>query len=98
MTRSHGAVIFTDITGELVEADIRARFYPDVAPQEAALIWGEFRKPSLSELVETWPARQPPTDDERARGWWRATLDELRVERKTAKTIARAQETRRGKA
>lgn len=97
MTRGHGAVIFTDITGELVEADIRARFYPDVAPAEPALIWGEWRKPTLAELVETWPAKQPLSDDERARGWWRATLDELREERRKARSTERAQVTREGK-
>jgi hypothetical protein len=97
MTRGHGAIIFTDITGELVEADIRARFYPDVAPEEAALIWGEWRKPTLSELIETWPARHPPADEERARGWWRGTLDELREERKKARTIERAQATRQSR-
>jgi hypothetical protein len=97
MTRGHGAIIFTDITGELVEADIRARFYPDVAPEEAALIWGEWRKPTLSELIETWPARHPPADEERARGWWRGTLDELREERKKARTIERALATRQSR-
>lgn len=97
MTRVHGAVIFTEITGELAEADIRARFYPDVAPQEPHLIWGEWRKPTLSELISAWPARQAATDDERTRGWWRPTLDELREERKKARTIARAQAARRGK-
>ena len=97
MTAVHGAVIFTDITGELVEADIRQRFYPDVAPHEPQLIWGEWRRPTLSELVETWPARRLPADDERTRGWWRPTLDELREERKKARATARAQATRQGK-
>jgi hypothetical protein len=95
MTRCYRGVIFTDITGELVEADIRARFYPDVAPQEQALIWGEWRRPTLAELIAAWPARQPPTEDERQRGWWRPTLDELREERKRARSIERGQATRR---
>ena len=98
MTRGRGAVVFTDITGELVEADTRARFYPDVAPQEPSLVWGEWRRPSLSELIETWPARREPTDDDHARGWWQPTLDELRQERKKARSIERAQETRRREA
>jgi hypothetical protein len=98
MTRDHGAVIFTDITGELVEADARERFYPDVAPREPVLIWGEWRRPTLSELIETWPARQEPTSDDRARGWWQPTLDELREERKKARSIERARETRSRKA
>lgn len=97
MTRHYGAVIFTEITGELVEADVRAGFYPDVAPREPALIWGEWRKPTLSELVETWPAKQPPTNAERAQGWWRATLEELREERRKARTVERAVATRRGR-
>jgi hypothetical protein len=95
MTGGHGAVIFTDITGEFVEADIRQRFYPDVAPQESELIWAEWRRPTLSELIDTWPAKRPPFDDERGRGWWRATLSELREARKKARSIERAQATRR---
>ena len=98
MTRDHGTIIFTDITGELVEADARERFYPDVAPREPVLIWGEWRKPTLSELIDTWPAKQPPTEEECSRGWWQPTLDELRDERKKAKSLERAQETRRRKA
>ncbi|HEX4505754.1 MAG TPA: hypothetical protein VH722_08475 [Alphaproteobacteria bacterium] len=98
MTREHGAIIFTDITGELVEADVRERFYSDVAPREPVLIWGEWRRPTLSDLIETWPARHPPTDEDRARGWWQPTLDDLRHERKKARSIERAQETRRAKA
>jgi hypothetical protein len=74
---------------------MRARFYPDVALREPSPIWGEWRRPSLSELIETWPAKHPPTDDDHARGWWQPTLDELRLERKKARSIERAQETRR---
>jgi hypothetical protein len=95
MTYGPCAVIFTDITGELVDAGIAQRFYPDVAPLASELIWAEWRKPTLSELIETWPAKHPPTDEERARGWWRPTLSELREERKKARSIERAQATRR---
>ncbi len=97
MTRNCAAVIFTALTGELVEADIRREYYPDVGAEDETLIWEEWRKPTLAELVKTWPAKQPPGEDEMARGWWQPTLQELRVERRKARSIERAQETRRRK-
>jgi hypothetical protein len=95
MTRGYGAVIFTAITGELVEAEVRREHYPDLRVDGEELIWSEWRRPTLSELVKTWPAKQPPGTDEMARGWWQPTLQELRVERRKARSIERAQETRR---
>jgi hypothetical protein len=97
MTRGCGAVIFTDITGELVESSVRREHYPCVGADDDELIWAEWRKPTLAELVKTWPAKQPPTENEVARGWWQPTLRELREERRKARSIERAQETRRGK-
>jgi hypothetical protein len=35
-----GAVIFTDVTGEIVEHDIGKRFYPDVSAAGMTLVWG----------------------------------------------------------
>jgi hypothetical protein len=97
MTGSCGAVIFTAVTGELVEADIRQEHYQDVCADDQTLIWAEWRKPTLAELVKTWPAKQPPVKGEIARGWWQPTLQELRAERRKARSIERAQETRRHK-
>jgi hypothetical protein len=95
MTGRCGAVIFTALTGELVEADVRREHYPNVGADDETLIWAEWRKPTLSELVKTWPAKQPPGEGEIARGWWQPTLQELRGERRKARSIERAQETRR---
>ncbi len=97
MTGSCGAVIFTSLTGELVEADIRREHYPDAGANNETLIWAEWRKPTLSELVKTWPAKQPPVEGDIARGWWQPTLQELRAERRKARSIEAAQETRRRK-
>jgi hypothetical protein len=95
MTCDCGTVIFTTVTGELVEADVRREHYPNVGADGEELIWAEWRKPTLSELVKTWPAKQPPAEGEVARGWWQPTLQELREERRKARSIERAQETRR---
>jgi hypothetical protein len=97
MTGSYGSAIFTALTGELVEADLRREHYPDVGADDQTLIWADWRKPTLSELVKTWPAKQPPGEGEIARGWWQPTLQELRAERRKARSIERAQETRRRK-
>jgi hypothetical protein len=71
-----GAVIFTDITGELAEAVITDRYYPGVSAVGTTLVWGAWRKPSHAELVEIWPSRRAPDTPELARGWWQATLEE----------------------
>jgi hypothetical protein len=80
MTRL-GAVIFTDITGELAEAVITDRYYPGVSAIGTTLVWGTWRKPSHAELVEIWPSRRAPDTLELARGWWQATLEEARQSR-----------------
>ena len=97
MTPSCGPVIFTEVTGELVENNIRDEHYPAVGQTHEDMIWAEWRKPSLAELVKTWPAKQIPTANAIARGWWQPTLEELRRDRRKARSIERAQETRRNK-
>lgn len=89
-----GGVIFTEITGELVEEAVRDRFYPSVVSGKDTLVWGGWRKPSLEELVKTWPARRPISEAETQRGWWQPTLDELRKERRKARSAERARTTR----
>ncbi len=79
-----GLVVFTGMTGELVDAEVARRFYPGVAADGAALIWASWRKPAHGELVQAWPARVAASDAERARGWWQPVLAELRVERRRA--------------
>jgi hypothetical protein len=88
MTHGHGAVIFTGIAGELVEDGVCENYYPQVAAE--TLVWGDWRKPRLDELVKTWPARRPPSEAELRRGWWQPTLDELKAERRKAKKFSRA--------
>jgi hypothetical protein len=92
-----GAVIFTDVTGEIVEDDIGKRFYPDVSAAGMTLVWATWRKPSHDELVKAWPARWPADTRDLARGWWQPTIEELRVERRQAASIERALQTRRRK-
>ena len=93
-----GPVVFQTVTGEIVERTIAARFYPDIVAGTAALVWADWRRPSHSELVQTWPARVAPTPAELARGWWRPTIEVLREERRRAASLERAQATRRAKA
>jgi hypothetical protein len=90
-----GAVIFTDITGELVEDAISKRHYPDVSAAGFPLVWATWRKPAYTELVKAWPARWPADRQDLARGWWQPTLEQLRVERRKARSAERALETRR---
>ena len=88
-----GAVIFTDVTGELVEHPLANRFYPDVSPGDATLVWATWRRPAHDELVKAWPARWAADTRDLARGWWQPTIEELRVERRKAAANARAVET-----
>ena len=90
-----GAVIFIDITGEVVEETQSKPFYPGVSPAGVTLIWAIWRKPTHDELVRAWPARWSPDPRARARGWWQPSIDELRVERRKAASSERAVETRR---
>ena len=90
-----GALIFTDITGELVEDAIARRYYPDVSAVDVTLVWAAWRKPTHAELVKAWPARWPADLLALGRGWWQPTLEELRLERRKARSTERAQDTRR---
>jgi hypothetical protein len=47
-----GAVIFTDITGELVDDDILKGFYPDASTAGATRVRATWRKPTHDELVK----------------------------------------------
>jgi hypothetical protein len=89
-----GAVMFTDITGELVDDALSKRFYPDVSPAGVTLLWASWRKPTHEELVKAWPARWSPDTRDRARGGWQPTIEELRIERRKAAYSERALETK----
>ena len=93
-----GCAVFEEITGELVEPSIAARFYPQVGNGPAALLWARWRRPSHAELVQTWPARPPHNPADLARGWWQPTIEVLREERRRAASLERARATRRDKA
>ena len=90
-----GAVVFTDVTGEIVDDDIARRHYPHVSSKVGPLVWSVWRVPTHDELVAAWPARTPPADLDRARGWWTPTRNELRAERRKARSLERAKITRR---
>jgi len=89
-----GAVIVTDITGELADSAIVQRFYPDVSSEGVTLVWTTWRKPTHDELVKAWPVHRSADTQERARGWWQPTIEELRIERRKAASRERALETR----
>ena len=90
-----GAIVITDVTGELVDEDVARQHYPDVSTEGGPLTWATWRRPTHDELVHAWPSRSPPLCHELSRGWWKPTLDELRDERRKARSIERAQATRR---
>ncbi|KOF18412.1 hypothetical protein AC244_13620 [Ensifer adhaerens] len=94
MTSSYGVVIITDVTGELAEPGDIMRFYPHVAGDPRDFVWARWRPASLEELVATWPARERPNDLEKGRGWWRPSLDELRIARSQARSLERKKQRR----
>jgi hypothetical protein len=90
-----GAVIFIDITGEIVEDAHAKTFYPEISSAGVTLVWAIWRKPTHDELVRAWPARWSADLRDRARGWWQPSIEELRIERHKAASSERALETRR---
>lgn len=89
-----GPVVFTEITGELVSDEIANQHYPWAA-RAHDLIWALWRRPCHDELIHTWPARKPVDAPAKERGWWQPTIEELRASRRQARTLERAQATRR---
>ncbi len=89
-----GAVVFTDVTGELVDRNIARSYYAWSADIPGDLIWAMWRRPSHEELVRTWPGRRAADAFELARGWWQPSIEELREARRKARSIERAQQTR----
>ncbi|OWO92123.1 hypothetical protein B5E41_24675 [Rhizobium esperanzae] len=82
---SYGIVVFTEITGELVDPALVSDFYPGVTED---YLWGYWRAPTFDELVRTWPAKTPRRHDAE---WWQPTIEELRP----ARRVARAREVRK---
>ncbi|WJH38889.1 hypothetical protein N7E02_07305 (plasmid) [Aliirhizobium terrae] len=81
-TVRYGIVVFTEVTGELVDAGEVAELYPHANDE---YVWATWRPPTVNELVHTWPARAEPGEYERGRGWWQPSLEELRDARRNAK-------------
>lgn len=90
-----GPLVILEVTGEVVPADTFARHYPWSSRQPDDLVWALWRRPTHAELIKTWPARHPIPPGALLRGWWQPTLEELRAARRAARSVERAQETRR---
>lgn len=91
---NQGAIILTDITGELVDNAATQHFYPDVSSAGVTLVWASWRQPTHNELVKAWPAHRPADTQERACGWWQPSIEELRIERRRAASKQRNLKTR----
>jgi hypothetical protein len=87
MTSAYGIVVFVGSDGEMVDPDILRRSYSDISPG-GDYVWGCWRLATLDELIRTWPQRSRAQVEPRI--WWRPTLEELRVARKTAARRERA--------
>jgi len=92
-----GPIIVLEVTGEVVPAETAARHYPWSSGRSGDLIWALWRRPTLEELVRTWPARHPAEQVLLLRGWWQPTLQDLRAARRTARSRERAEATRRAR-
>ncbi len=79
VSTSYGLVVFTEITGELVDPPQVTGYYSGVTDEH---VWGIWRVPTLAELVSTWPSKTPRADDSE---WWFPTIDELRPARRAAR-------------
>ncbi|MGO4407917.1 hypothetical protein AB4Z10_27105 [Bosea sp. RAF48] len=90
-----GPLVVLEVTGEIVPAEAAARHYPWSSELFDDLVWALWRRPTHEELVRAWPARRPTTTDAFRRGWWQPTIQELRAARRAARSVERAQETRR---
>jgi len=76
---SYGLVVFTEITGEIVDPEIVAQSYPAATDDH---VWGLWRLPTLAELVAAWPAKTPALNEVE---WWQPTIEELRPARRAAR-------------
>ena len=85
-TAAYGIVVMTEITGEIVEPDTIAEFYPGAGHDH---VWANWRLPTLEELIHTWPAKTVAGEHDRKRGWWQPDIEELREARRTARSRER---------
>jgi hypothetical protein len=75
-----GIVVFTEVTGELVEVESVFDFYPHATDEH---VWVRWRKPTFQELVHSWPAKVPRFEGAE---WWVPTIEELRPARRAARS------------
>lgn len=88
-----GVIFFRELDGEFADAEtIKAFYFTPAAGTD--FVWVSWRTGTLEELVTTWPARSGPTAQERHRGWWLPTLDELRVARHDARSREKSRQRR----
>jgi hypothetical protein len=52
-TEQYDIVVFTDVSGELVEHSALTAFYPHATRADFDLMWGTWRSATLTELVRT---------------------------------------------
>lgn len=79
VSTSYGVVVWTEITGELVDPQQVTEFYPGVTDEH---VWGLWRVPTLAELVSTWPPKIARADGSE---WWFPKIEELRPSRRAAR-------------
>ena len=88
-----GVIVFTGLDGEFADAEtVDAFYFPPAADSD--YVWVAWRAGTLEELATTWPARFAPTTEERHRGWWLPTLDELRIARRDARSKEKTRQRR----
>jgi hypothetical protein len=85
-TQAFGVVVIIDVTGEIVDLSEVLEQYPHADDEH---VWALWRLPTLEELVHTWPAKSEMRQEEKDRGWWQPTLEELRKARRAAKSRER---------
>lgn len=94
MTERFGMLVFTGTDGEIADVPDPAGIYAHADPAAGDYIWAGWRRPGLEELIGVWPSRAEAGPDERVRGWWQPTREELRQARRTARIRERLQERR----
>ncbi|NWJ27613.1 hypothetical protein [Rhizobium sp. RM] len=88
-----GIVVFTALDGELADAETVESFYFPVTAG-CDYLWVSWRAGILEELATTWPAKSGPPAEDRLRGWWLPTLEELRTARREARSREKSRQRR----
>ena len=94
MTERYGAVVFEEVTGEVVERSGPIDIYTHADRPGVDYVWAAWRTPTLEELISAWPSRRDPDEAERARGWWQPGREDLQAARRRLRALERARNTR----